>query len=212
MSSGEFADISGWDVEIYLMNPKSIDHVYGESNVKGYDGPFRTKLLYAPEVEKTLIDTFGFSNNETIQYSEMPKAIWVRDVVEIQDMRQEITYDIDYEQPKPGDLIKTLWDGSVYEITHVSSAERIFNGTKLVWSFAMKPYSYDYEGSEAQDVIFDELEINDFPDVNASRDKITEEQMNMERKIVKDEAAENDNFDSEIDPSVYGYTVTRTRD
>lgn len=203
--------LRGWDVEIYLMDPKSVDHIYGESTTKGYDGPYRTKILYAPEVEKSLINTFGFSNDETIQYAEMPKATWVRDVVEILNMKQEITYDPDYDKPKPGDLIKTLWDDSIYEITHVTSSERIFSGAKLVWSFVLKPYQYDFESGEANDLVFEELEIDDFPESNITRDKITTEQMNMERELVKEEAAENDNFDSEIDPSVYGYSVSRRK-
>ena len=190
------------------MDPKEIDHIYGESTIKGYDGPFRTKINYAPETEQTLIDTFGFSGDATIQYAEIPKATWVRDVIEIQNMKVDITYDADFRVPTPGDLVKTLWDNSIFEITHVSTAEKIFLGQKLIWSLVLRPYRYDYESSEAEQILFEELEIDDFPDVNISRDKISEKELHRERKIIKEEAAQNDNFD-EIDPSVYGYFVDR---
>lgn len=191
------------------MDPKSIDHMYGESTCKGYNGPFRSKLLYAPETEKSLIDTFGFSNDYTIQYAEMTKAIWNRDVSEMLDMSEDITYDQeDTEKPKPGDLIKTLWDSCLYEITHVSTGEKIFQGTKYIWSFVMKPYVYDSEGSDAKDIIFEELEMDDFPDINISRNKITDEQLHMENDIIREEAAKNSKYD-DIDPSVYGYFVNK---
>lgn len=190
------------------MEPKAIDHIYGESSIKGYEGPYRTKLLYNPETEQTLISTFGFSGDSTIQFGEIPKAIFERDISEQLDKKSDIEYSPEERKPMPGDLIKTLWDDSLFEITHVSTGEKIFKGEKLVYSLVMKPYRYSHESSDAFDITYEQLNLDDFPDVNISKDKILPDQHMMENNIVKKEAAKNDNFD-EIDPSVYGYFVEK---
>ena len=78
----EFVDIAGFPVEIYLMRRgETLDHLYGEDPLQEYEGPFRTKLSYEPTNEETMMDMFGFSSDDVIQYSEMPKVMFERDVM-----------------------------------------------------------------------------------------------------------------------------------
>lgn len=104
----EFTHIAGFLIEYYLMSPENLDVIYGESSLKGYDGLYRTKLVYEPTNETTLIDMFGFSNDDVIQYAEMPKVTFERDINEQLNMKFDIDHDPEERKPMPGDVIKTL--------------------------------------------------------------------------------------------------------
>ena len=199
----EFTHIAGFLIEYYLMSPENLDVIYGESSLKGYDGLYRTKLVYEPTNETTLIDMFGFSNDDVIQYAEMPKVTFERDINEQLNMKFDIDHDPEERKPMPGDVIKTLWDGYMYEISHVSSAEKIFAGKKMIWSFILKPYRYGEEGKDAEDMIFDELDLDDFPEENVSRNNITNEQHREEAEEI---SIQNDvEYEDDEDTTMYGY-------
>lgn len=203
--ASEFNDIAGFDIDVYLMDPKEIDHIYGESERKGYDGPYRTKMLYSVDnSEQMILDTFGFSADFKVEYAEIPKATWQRDIIGNLDKNFDIEYPLEDRKPMPGDLIKTLWDGYLYKITHASTDLRVFSGKKLVWSLKLAPYIYSTESSDAQGIVYEELDLNDFPEVNSSREQITPAEHRKEAELVKEESHKNGEYD-DVDTSVFGY-------
>jgi len=201
----EFTDIAGFQIEYYLMNADNVDHLYGEDQLKGYDGRYRTKLLYEPTNEQSLMDVFGFSEDTTIQYAEMPKAIFERDIMEQVDERLDIDYDKEERKPRVSDVIKTLWDGKIYEISYVSSGEKIFHGKKLVWSLVLRPYRYNMDSSvEEKEMVFDELELDDFPEVNHSTTPIETKVQLKENNYIEKESDKIDDY-GDVDTETYGY-------
>lgn len=210
----EFVDVAGFPIEFYLMKPgETLDKLYGEDPLLEFEGPFKTKIAYDPVNEETMIDMFGFSSDDNIQYAEMPKIIFERDIMLQTDTTIDIEYLRDDRAPIPGDVIKTLWDGKIWELVNVSSGEKIFHGKKLVWSFTMKPYRHGNESESAETMVFSTLELDEFPPVNSTTEHITNEEYLEENNDVTDELADEiDNYlgnekfmDDDIDTSAYGY-------
>ncbi|MFW6014860.1 MAG: hypothetical protein ACOCRK_00320 [bacterium] len=82
-----------------------IDPLYGEDPNSEYTKAFSTKLVYEPTEETNILDSFGITSDETIQYMQIPKSVFIRDV------REEFNNKYDKEKeiiPKVGDCIKTL--------------------------------------------------------------------------------------------------------
>lgn len=202
--AAEFNDIAGFKIEYYLMNADNIDPIYGEDTLKNFDGPYTTKIMYEPTNEQTLIDMFGFSSDDTVQYAEFPKVTFERDIMEQTDKRIDIDHDHEERKPIPGDVVKTLWDGKIWEISHVSSGEKIFHGKKMVWSIVLRPYQYAYESDDAEDMVFETIELDDFPEENFSTAPIELDDALKHNKIQEELANETDNYNG-IDTSVYGY-------
>lgn len=97
----EFTDISGFPVEIYLMKPKNVDDVYGEATLKNYEGPFTSKILYSVDnSEQMLLTTFGLENDFKVEYAEIPKAIWERDINNQTGLNIEYDYTNRLPQPR----------------------------------------------------------------------------------------------------------------
>lgn len=126
----EYNDIAGIEVYFYILDPSiNYDTLYGESTEHSYLGPYTTKLVYDTTEELTMTNTFGIVSEDLIQYAEMPKTTFTRDVT--------ASY-----QPKPGDVVKTLWNDRAYEVVDVSEESKIFQLKKLVWSFILKPFRF----------------------------------------------------------------------
>ena len=200
----EFVDIAGFPVEYYIFNPKNIDVLYGESSFNELDGPYRTKVVMEPSKEPYLANVFGFVGDQKIEYAEMPKAMFLRDVQEQLNIKYDLDFDPEDIQPKPGDVIHCLWNDEKMEIVNVNSAEKIFQARKHVWSFTLKPYRIGNEGSTETELLSEEVDINDFDDRNQTYKKITLKQSNKEKLILNKKANVLDSQD--IDSAYYGYT------
>ena len=126
----EYNDIAGIEIEFYILDPSiNFDTLYGESTEHSYLGPYTTKVVYEPTEEASIANTFGIVSEEMIQYAEMPKTTFTRDVTASPN-------------PKPGDVIKTLWNSRAYEIVDVGEEGKIFQLKKLVWEFILKPFRF----------------------------------------------------------------------
>jgi hypothetical protein len=126
----EFNDIAGIEVEFWILDPSiNYDTLYGESTEHSYLGPYTTKVVYEVSEEETMTNTFGIVGEEMIQYAEMPKTTFTRDVT------------ASYE-PKPGDVIGTTWNDRAYEIVDVHEEAKIFHLNKLIWGFILKPFRF----------------------------------------------------------------------
>lgn len=135
----EFNDISGVPVYYYLSDVDIQDKVYGEDTITGYNGPKITKMIYEVGEETPMIDVFGIHTEDVIDALQIPIGTFKRDISST-------------IKPKPGDLIKTIWNDRIYEITSVNKETSIFQLKKFVYNFICKPWRYS-EDSDAADNI-----------------------------------------------------------
>lgn len=134
----EFADISGFPVEYYIAS-SNMDTLYGEDATQDFLPARKSKLVYEPQEETRIFEAFGMSGDDTLQYAVMPKSLFIRDISE------------EYE-PKPGDVIKTLWNNRNYEIVLVTAEQRIFLANKLVWEFILRPFRFSEQSKMASHI------------------------------------------------------------
>ena len=136
----EFTDISGIIIQYFIRKETvSMDQLYGESTNTEYYDPLNTKIIYEVTEETTIINSFGISSEDMIQYAFMPKTTYTRDI--------RNTYDIN---PKPGDVIKTLWNNRAYEIADVGEEAHIFQLRKLIYEFILKPFRFSEQSESAK--------------------------------------------------------------
>lgn len=126
----EFNDIAGVEIDYWILDPSiNFDTLYGESTEHRYLGPYTTKVVYEPTEEPSVANTFGIVSEELIQYAEIPKTTFTRDITASPD-------------PKPGDVITTPWNDRSYEIVDVGEEGKIFQLKKLVWEFILRPFRF----------------------------------------------------------------------
>ncbi|MBU0847685.1 hypothetical protein KKH23_10905, partial [Patescibacteria group bacterium] len=58
-------------------------------------------------------------------------------------------------EPKPGDVIQTLWNERSYEVVDVGAEGSIFQLKKMIWEFILKPYRFSDQSESAQDISWD---------------------------------------------------------
>lgn len=151
----EFTEISGWDIHYYIKRTSgNVDYLYGEDPTSEFTTAFKTKLLYEPTEEQSILDVWGISSDESIQITWIPKTIFDRDVA--------FEYDDEY-RPKPGDCIRTLWNGLIYELVDMGEEDKIFQGRKMIYEFALRPYRHSKDSESADDVAFEIADDDDFP-------------------------------------------------
>ena len=139
----EYNDIAGIKIEYYIRDESiEMDHLYGESVNTEYIGPYTTKFVYEVTEEPTVADTFGITSVDVIQYGWIPITTFSRDV--------SASYD-----PKPGDVLRTIWNERSYEIVDVGAENSIFQLKKNVYEFILKPYRFSDQSESAADVSFD---------------------------------------------------------
>lgn len=228
----EKTDIAGFPIYYYVkLDPERSDYLYGEYTDSEYSIPFRSKLLYEPSEEPQVMNVFGITSDDTIQYMQIPKTIYFRDIA----ARYLKTYcylvdyfnfkNVDYRSwycvsygcgdvsgsgldlidtgytPMPGDCILTLWNKKLYEIAEVSSEQNIFQGKKLIWDFIVRPYRHSEESDSATYMMFDEPAESDFPEINITTETQVLSAYGENKKIEN----ESDTINRTPDSSVYGY-------
>lgn len=144
----EIVDISGFPIEYRCLLPKN-DWLWGEDPNSRLSYPSYTKAIYAPETETNLLDMFGLTSDDTLQYISIPKATFAR------DMGMVFTDTIGpsaFIQPRVGDIIKTIWNDRNYEIVNVSEEENIFMAKKFVYDMIVKPFRFSEQSDEHREV------------------------------------------------------------
>jgi hypothetical protein len=91
-------------------------------------------------------------------------------------------------------------------MVNVNSAEKVFQGRKHVWSFTLKPYRVNQEGSTETELLAAEVDLKDFDDRNQTYSKITLKKQNKEKEIINKQANKVPK-DPIVDPAYYGYQV-----
>jgi hypothetical protein len=182
----EYNDIQGISVEYSIRNEEiEMDVLYGESTNTGYLGPYTTKITYEVTEEPTVTDPFGITSIDVIQYAYIPKSTFIRDIC---SQYGDITY-----EPKPGDVLKTLWNQRTYEVVDAGEEESIFHLKKLVWELILKPYRFSDQSESARDVSVD-IDSTLSEPLTAFGDN----------EWLEEESEDIDSY-SDVDTSIYGF-------
>ena len=177
----EFTDISGIKIKYYIRDETiEMDRLYGESINTAYSSAYETKLVYEPTIEASMTTSFGIVSEDMIQYGFIPKFTYSRDV--------STTY-----EPKPGDVVQTLWNNRSYEIADVGEEAHIFQLKKMIWELILKPYRYSEQSDSAKTIL-------KTPDSTHS-DPIT---AYGDNEWLEDQSDDVDAY-GDTDTSVYGY-------
>lgn len=140
----EFTDISGIEFDYYIRdeNITETDTLYGEPLYQNtmYGAAHRSKFIYEPTEEPTLTTPFGINSEEMIQFALIPKFTFSRDI-------SGGGY-----HPKPGDVVTTIWNNRSYEVVDIGEEERIFQLSKMIWEFILKPYRFSEQSQSARDI------------------------------------------------------------
>jgi hypothetical protein len=198
----EFTDIAGWPVQYYVMDPtKDVDELYGEAPLAEFEGPYETRLVYEPTEETNIIDVFGFSSDDTIQFAMIPKTVFTRDLA----LGAKCGMDDEFK-PKPGDVVRTLWNNKLWEIVDVGAEQKIFKGKKLVWEFIMKPYRHGEQSRSANDMLFEPTVDDLTPEINIDTRSVRQKKLLRENEVVEEKSDEIFDYrQSDKDSRVYGY-------
>jgi len=177
----EYNDIQGFDILYYIRDESIVmDQLYGESVNTGYLEPYSTRMTYEITEEPTVTDSFGVTSIDVIQYGWIPITTFTRDV--------SAGFD-----PKPGDVIKTLWNERSYEVADVGKEGSIFQLNKNVYEFILKPYRFSDQSESAGEASYD-------------IDGTLTEPLSAfgENQYFEDQSEAIDDYD-DVDTTVYGY-------
>ncbi len=188
----EFTDISGIEVDYYIRNEAAIDsdRLYGEPLYQNilYNPARRTKVLYDTTEEPTLTGPFGIVSEDQIQYAFQPKFTFSRDVSGSGHL------------PKPGDVIKTIWNDRAYELVDVGEEAHIFQLNKLVFEYILRPYRFSEQSGTAKAI----SPFNVDPTDQLDSTLISPLSAYGDNEFIEDESDAIDNY-SDLDTSIYGY-------
>lgn len=140
----EITDISGFPLEYRLLLPEN-DWLWGEDPNSRLSYPSYVKGIYAPETETNLLDMFGLTSDDTLQFISIPKAIFNRD---LGMLYTDTIGPSAFIQPRVGDVIKTIWNNRNYEIVNISEENNIFMASKFVWDLIVKPFRFSEQSDE----------------------------------------------------------------
>lgn len=138
----EFTDIAGFEIDIYFPIV-DWDQLYGEDPNTNLTDAITTKLLYEPTEETSILESFGITSDETMQYAVIPKTLFTRDCEATFMATASISGDVVY--PVPGMVIHTKWNNRKYEVVNVGAEQQIFQAKKLIWEMILRPFRYSHE-------------------------------------------------------------------
>lgn len=145
----EVVDISGFVIEYRLLLTKD-NYLWGEDPNANLSYPSYTKVIYTPGSDSNLLDLFGLSSDETIQYMFIPKATFSRDLSMLYN--DVLGSDIAV-RPRVGDVVKTHWNNRNYEVTNVSEDESdIFGAKTFVYAVILRPFRFSEQSPGHREV------------------------------------------------------------
>ena len=144
----EITDISGFVIEYRVLKPKH-DYLFGEDPNNTLSYPGITKCIYAPETETTILELFGLTADDTLQYMTIPKSVFTRDLSMV---FTDTLGPSAFIQPRMGDVITTLWNNRHYEIASIDEEQNIFLGRKFTWDLVLRPFRFSEQSDEHREV------------------------------------------------------------
>lgn len=182
----EFVDISGIKIEYYISNYDTMDkdELYGEPKYQNitYADAVGSKMIYEVTEEPALITSYGINSEDMIMFGYMPVKTWIRDISTT-------------KEPKPGDVIRTLWNSRAYEVVTIKKEIAIFELYKRAYNFILKPYRFSEESEEARDI-----SIN--PDLTTTSPSGIE---SFGDNDYLEETSDDIDEYGDVDTSIYGY-------
>lgn len=168
----EFTDISGFSV-IYYVSKANMDELWGEDPNNDYEEGSITKLIYEPTEETTILNAFGITSDETLQFAMIPRDTFTRDVSGAFLSAAPSGTDVATVnvEPMAGDVIKTVWNDRKYEVVDVGKEAKIFQAKKMVWELILRPYRFSEQSEQAEEIY---LGINTEDDYNHDQTSWTE--------------------------------------
>lgn len=152
----EYTDISGFPVKYYI-SKKNMDPLWGEDPNNDYAESFITRFIYEPTEETSILDAFGITSDETLQYAQIPMDIFTRDSVEtFYTLAPSAEYNDKILEPKVGDIIKTIWNERDYEVVFARRETNVFNSRKFIWDLILRPYRFSEESDKAREIQYGE--------------------------------------------------------
>lgn len=201
----EFTDIAGFPVQ-YRISLANMDTLFGEDATNDFTDPVMTKLVYEPTEEASIIESFGFRGDDSIQYAMIPKIMFTRDVGSLFSTHHTSASII---QPFVGDVITTLWNNRNYKIVDLGSEERVFMGQKHIWELILRPFTFSNESKKAREIHMpkniDNIEIieEEMEDTPAPTTKKYPEVKFGDNVWVENESDDIDPY-SDVDKSIFG--------
>lgn len=145
----EFTGIAGFPAEYYISVPNQ-DRLYGEDPNNGLWGPFPLNLVYEPTEETSIIEAFGVTSDETLQFALVPRQTFSIALSAAYLANPSIS--AEPYMPKPGDVIKTLWNDRNYEIVDMGAENQIFMARKLIWEMILRPFRFGEQTDEHYEI------------------------------------------------------------
>jgi hypothetical protein len=142
----EFTDVVGFEIDIYFPIV-SWDKLYGEDPNTNLSNAITTKLIYEPTEETSILESFGITSDETLQYAVIPKTMFARDCTDT--FLSIPSLSAGNLHPIPGMVIHTKWNNRKYEVVNVGAEQQIFQAKKLIWELILRPFRYSSESLEA---------------------------------------------------------------
>lgn len=143
----EITDVRGFPVE-YRVLQSNFDYLFGEDAREVLSQPIPTKIIYNPEEETAILDIFGITGDNTLQYIYIPIEVFERDMTD--------TYLTWYGNvpvvPKVGDVITVTAFNRSYEITNVSKDQTIMLGMKFTYNIIARPFRFSEQSGEHREV------------------------------------------------------------
>lgn len=144
----EVADVVGFPVE-YRVLLSNYDYLFGEDPNEKLSEPILTKVVYNPEEETAILDMFGITGDQTLQYMFIPISTFDRDMMD--DYYRMFGTNV-IVKPKVGDVITVLAFNRSYEITNVSQEQTIFLGKKFTYAIILRPFRFSEQSDEHREV------------------------------------------------------------
>lgn len=137
-------DIFGAEVYYYRVDGKEdLDTLYGENPNTYWESLRKTKATYQPTEELSVIESFGITSDETIQYMYIPVYTFRRDVLgDVSDITA----------PVAGDVIVTPWNTRNYEVVDVGLEDNIFQYGKFIYELILRPFRFSSQSSSAETI------------------------------------------------------------
>lgn len=201
----EIIDVVGYPIEYRVLLAEE-DYLWGEDPNENLSDPVLTKVIYAPEQETAILDMFGISADDTIQYAIIPIPVFERDAT--RDFIEMFGPDV-IVKPKVGDVITTLWNNRNYEIVNVSSEQTIFMAKKFTYEFILKPYRFSEQSDSHREVHTGSVDDPFSSIVQGPSGDIIQANYSVDNfgdnKGIEDESDTIHDYDTENDPDSYAF-------
>ena len=198
----EFCMISGFEI-FYYLPLFNWDNLYGEDPNTNLSERIVSKLIYQPQDENNIIETFGITSDETLSFAVTPKTMFTEDCSAVWYSTPSISAnDI---HPIPGMLIHTVWNDRLYEVVNVGDYQTIHQARKPVWEMILRPFRYSHQSIEHHQLLINSPSGSYNEPISASDGTLIYDDLLMfsDNEMIKEESDLVDSY-SDVDMTQFG--------